>query len=361
MSEQKPIRSPGRIAASGVTDARAAETPAGARQERAVTSYDVATLAGVSQSAVSRCFTPGASVSKATRARVMLAVKKLGYRPNAIARSLVTQKSRTVALVVANIAYHPEVTASLSRALALRGQSVLLFTLTSEAEAELVVDRIWQNRVDGIISAVHIPAAQVSLLAERRLPLVFLNRVYGDIAVSSVCCDQVAGERLLVDRLLAAGYRRFAIITGPADSIISGERVGEAIKRLHQAGIRTVPVASGAFDYDSGRNAFHTIMAHAQPPPEAVICANDMMAIGAIDAARHDLGLGVPADIAVAGFDGSPQGQWASYSLTTIRQPIDVMSSAAVEMLLARVADPALPPEKRTYAGALVVGRSALA
>jgi DNA-binding LacI/PurR family transcriptional regulator len=155
-----------------------------------VTSYDVARAAGVSQSAVSRCFSPGSSISKATRAKVVAAADALGYRPNAIARSLITQRSSMVAIVVANIGFHPEMTAWLSRCFTARGLHVLLFTLEHEGDADRVVDQIWRYRVDGVVAAVHLPSHYVEAFAARRTPLVFLNRLYRDVPANSVCCDR---------------------------------------------------------------------------------------------------------------------------------------------------------------------------
>lgn len=329
------------------------------RPARPVTSYDVARRAGVSQSAVSRCFTPGGSVSKATRAKIMKAVESLGYRPNAIARSLITQRSNMVAIIVANIGFHPEFTACLSRCFSARGLHVLLFTVDHEADADRVVDQIWQYRVDGVIAAVSLPSRHIQSFAERQTPLVFLNRFASGIPINSVCCDQAEGERLLVDRLLAAGHRRFGIIAGPSDSAVSVQRVEEAVHRLAQAGVGDVQIASGEFDYGSGRAAMRDLAGRPAGVPEAVICANDMMAIGALDTVRHDLGLRVPEDVSIVGFDGLAQAYWASFDLVTVRQPVTAMVEAAVDMLLARVDNPDLAIEKRMFSGELVVGRSA--
>lgn len=324
-----------------------------------VTSYDVARLAGVSQSAVSRCFTPGASVAKSTRAKIMEAVDALGYRPNAIARSLITQRSNIVAIIVANIGYHPELTASLSRQFSARGLHILLFTIDHESQADRIVDEIWQYRVDGVIAAVQLPRRHVEVLSRRKLPLVFVNRQYSDVAASSVMCDHVVGERLLVDRLLAAGHRRFGVVSGPPDSVVSAQRVEEALSRVRAAGIEEVHQVAGEFDYHSGRRAIHELAQQAGWMPEAVVCANDMMALGCIDAVRYDFGMKVPDDVSIVGFDGFGPAGWASYDLVTIRQPLDTMVEAAAQMLLARVEAPDLAAETRIFAGELVEGSSA--
>lgn len=326
---------------------------------RTMTSYDVARHAGVSQSAVSRCFTPGASVSRATRERVMRAVDALGYQPNAIARTLITKRSNLVAVIVANLAFAPELTAALSRQLAARGLNPLLFTLDHEIDVDRVIDQLWQYRVDGVVSAAQLSEHHILMLAKRHLPLVFLNRAYDSIAVNSVCCDQAEGERWLVDRLCAAGHSRFAIIAGPEESMVSRQRVAGAADRLVASGKPRPRVAVGDFTYDGGRAAMRTLAQDEDGVPEAVICANDMMAIGCIDEARFALGLRVPEDVSVVGFDGSAPGGWASYDLVTVRQPTRIMVDAAIDMLAARIEDPLLHNEKRMFSGELVAGRSA--
>ena len=174
-----------------------------------------------------------------------------------------------------------------------------------------------------------------------------------------MCCDQKEGERILVDRLFRAGHRRFGIIKGPADSVVSGQRVGGAVERLREMGIEDAVFAEGDFDYDSGKRALVEIVAKNGGLPDAVICANDMMACGALDMARYDMKISVPADLSIVGFDGLSQARWSSYDLVTIQQPTQAMVQAAVDMLLARVANPALPMEKRVFSGELVVGTSA--
>lgn len=332
-----------------------AEAPASGRP---VTSYDVAKRAGVSQSAVSRCFTPGSSVSKATRSKIMQAVEELGYRPNAIARSLITQRSNMVAVIVANLAFHPEFTACLSRSFSDRGLHVLLFTMEHEADADRVVDQVWQYRVDGVIAAVRLPRRHIEAFAERRLPAVFINRLDTDIRINSVSCDQAEGERMLVDALIAAGHRRFGLVRGPVDSSVSVQRVESAVKRLHESGVDDIRFADGDFDYESGKRAMHALMRDGAPP-DAVMCANDMMALGVMDAARHELGLAIPKDLSVVGFDGMRQARWSSYDLVTIGQPTSTMVEAAVEMLVARIENPALGTEKRVFSGELLQGGSA--
>jgi len=326
-----------------------------------VTSYDVAQQAGVSQSAVSRCFKPGASVSKKMRARVTKVAEELGYQPNAIARSLITRRSNMVAVVVSQQTnlYYPEVLVQLSQRFSERGVHVLLFTLDHESDIDVLYDQIVQYQVDGVVEAARRSGEQIDLLDGRGIPIVYYNRLLKDRRVNSVSCDQIEGERWLVNRLVEAGHKTFGLISGPEDSAASVERTQGALERLNELNIKSVTVVPGDYSYESGASGLLELKNKLGKLPDAVVCASDVMAIGCMDAARYRLGVKVPDDLSVVGFDGVGPAQWQSYDLTTVRQPVRRMTEAAVSMILERVEEPELPPEKRTFSGILVDGGSA--
>ncbi|PHX99215.1 MAG: LacI family transcriptional regulator [Rhodospirillaceae bacterium] len=324
-----------------------------------VTSYDVATRAGVSQSAVSRCFMPGSSASKKMRERVMKAAGDLGYMPNAIARSLITRRSGMVAVIVSNLTnlYYPEVLSELTQRLSQRGTRVLLFTLQRESEIDEVLEQVWRYRVDGVIAAARLSRDQVQDFERHRVPFVFYNRYFHDYPVNAVCCDQDGGAKLLVDRLYAADHRRFAIIGGPPDSVVGIERVQGAQTRLTELGVSNTPVVAGDYGYERGAQALRDLLKCGRF--DAIVSANDVTAIGAMDAARFEFGLKVPDEMSVVGFDGVGPASWSSYRLTTVRQPVRRMAEAAVSMLVDRIEQAGLPPEKRVFTGELIEGGSA--
>lgn len=302
---------------------------------RGVTSYDVAQRAGVSQSAVSRCFKPGASVAPKTRAKIMQAAEELGYHSNAMASGLITRRSNLVAILISNLTnlYYPEVLAELSRRLGENGIRVLLFPLQHESDVEEALTQVWRYRVDGAIVAARLCPRQLRAFARHHVPVVLYNRFGDGEPVASVTCDSVGGEGQLVDRLVAAGHQIFGIVSGPDDSYVSQERVRGAEMRLHALGRRAI-VTPGAFDYASGDKGLRRLMLATDSRLDALICANDLMAIGAIDCARHAFGLDVPRQLSIVGFDGVGPASWASYGVTTIRQPVGRMTDAAVTMLL---------------------------
>jgi DNA-binding LacI/PurR family transcriptional regulator len=325
------------------------------------TSYDVAERAGVSQSAVSRVFQEGASASQAMRKRVMAAAGELGYRPNAIARGLITRRSNMVAVLISQLTnlYYPELLVQLAQQFSDRGVRVLLFALAHEADVESVLEQMLQYQVDGILTAAMLSPKQLRPVAKARIPIVFYNRTFMDRPVNSVRCDQGEGVRWLVDELARSGHRSFGVIEGPPDSFVGVERRTATLNELGRLGITDVTCAGGDYGYEAGRRAFAEIMARRGSPPDAVIGANDVMAIGCIDEARGRYGLRVPEDLSVAGFDGVGPARYASYGLTTIRQPVERMAEAAMSLLLEHIENPGLPPEQRVFSGIRIRGASA--
>jgi len=277
-----------------------------------------------------------------------------------MASGLITKRSNIVAVLISNLTnlYYPEVLAELTRRLSDVNIRVLLFALQAESDVDKILDQVWRYRVDGAIVAALLSPEKLRDFAKHRVPVVLYNRIGEDEAVASVCCDSKGGERQLVDKLVAAGHTHFGIITGPEDSFVSQERVRGATQRLNELG-HDADIETGAFDYESGAAGLKLLLDRSGGKLDALICANDLMAIGAVDCARHELGLRIPEDLSVVGFDGVAPAQWTSYRLSTIRQPVGRMTEAAVSMIIERIEDPSLPPETRSFAGAVIAGSSA--
>ncbi|NML60750.1 LacI family transcriptional regulator [Massilia sp. RP-1-19] len=331
------------------------------RESRRVTSYDVAILAGVSQSAVSRCFKPGASVSKATYARVMQAAQDLDYTPNAAARSLITRRSNLVAVIVAGAVsqHYSDVLSELSRQFSVRGMHIILFNLPSESAMERTLAEVWQHQVDGAVVAARLSGEQAAEFERRRIPIVLFNRSLADRAVSAVVCNQEEAARAMVTRLAAAGHQRFAMIDGPGHSPIAQQRKRGVARRLEELGLPAPLVVAGAFDYASGARGLRDIIDRLGGVPDVIVCGNDLMAIGCLDSARHDFNIDVPGRLSVTGFDGIAAASWISYNLTTMRQPLHSMAHAAAEMLVGLVSGTGGAHERRTYSATFVGGGTA--
>ncbi len=330
-------------------------------KKKRVTSYDVARVAGVSQSAVSRAFRPGLSVSTKTKDKVMKAAKKIGYKPNAIARMLITQRSGMVAVIISsnsNLVY-PELLSRLTEQLSEKNVKVLLFTLEGSDQLEELLEQVWTYQVDGVIAlAAHFDYRDIAQFEQHQIPVVLYNRQVLDHPVNTVCVDHEQGIRQLVDLLVEDGNKDFLVLSGPTESDVANDRRNIALQNLSRHGFENIPVLYGDYSYQSGKDCFAEWM-QDHDAPDAVICSNDTMAIGCMDEVRGAQGLKIPQQVSVVGFDGIHAAFWSGYELTTIRQPVNQMAKAAVSILMERIENPDSPPEKRVLSGSLILGSSA--
>ena len=329
------------------------------------TSLDVARLAGVSQSAVSRCFTAGASVSDAMRDKVQEAARKLGYQPNAHARSLITGRSRIIGLVLSALEnlFYPAVLERLAKRLQQDGYHLLIF-IGDNANSDDLVEEILQYNVDGIVlGATTLSSALAQRCADASIPVVLFNRVMASGsagAVSSVRSDNVGGGREMARFLVAGGHKRIAYIAGREDSSTNLEREQGFREGLAELGQRIYARAIGNYDVVQARQAARDLFAAAADRPDAVFVAGDLMAIVVLDTLRHELGLSVPQDVSVVGFDNVPQAAWASYELTTFEQPVQPMVEATVALLQSYLREAQTPPSQNLVVpGQLIVRQSA--
>ena len=328
-----------------------------------VTSIDVARLADVSQSAVSRTFTPGASVSELTRAKVMDAAGKLGYRPNAIARTLSTRLSRMIAVVVSNLQnqFYPVVIEQLSQRLQKDGYHVLLFITDSEDADELLVE-LMRYQVDGIVMAsTQLSSALAQQIAEARVPVVMFNRVSRAGSISTVSSDNHGGGRAVARFLADGGHQRVAYLAGAEDSSTNHDREQGLTDGLAERGLRIAARAVGNYEFERAAQATLELFTHGRVAdrPDALFVASDHMAFAAIDTLRGALGLRVPEDVSVIGFDNVPQAEWGAYRLTTVEQSVPPMIEATVKMLLQQLEDDAVTRDHVVIPARLVVRGSA--
>ena len=307
---------------------------------RRATSYDVALAAGVAQSTVSRCFRADSEMSASTRARIQAVAAQLGYVPNALARSLITRRSNLVAVIVTDFTLraNPAIVGGIGRALAETGKQLLLFAVDADRDeaAHAAAQAAQTYPLDGLLVAAMLAEEQVRPFLQRGVPVVFFNRPVALAQVDRVATDHAAAAGLVACRLQAAGHRRFVCLAGPADWPVNRERVDGFLAKL---GAGSVTMLYSGPDYASGRAVFldHVRRAGA---PDAVFCVTDPLAFGVLDACRFDLGLITPRDLSVVGFDDVAEAAHQGYDLTTVRQPIDQLASAAVDMLARRLDAP---------------------
>ncbi len=294
----------------------------------------------MSRSAVSRVFTPGASVSDKTAEKVRRAAEELGYRPNALARGLMTGRSRLIGLVVAKLdnQLYPQALDLLSRRLAEEGYRVLVF-LTSETlgDVDPIVDDILDYQVDGLILAsVALSSDLGRRCRERGVPVVLFNRRLGTPGERTAVSDNHAGGRLAAAHLVGLGRRRIAHIAGWEGASTQQEREAGFIEGLAEAGLALADRAVADFDPGCAADAARAMFA-GPSRPDAVFVATDLMSFAVMDVLRCEMGLRVPDDVAVIGFDDVPAAGWPAYDLSTIGQDIAAMTERTVSLLLSAI------------------------
>jgi DNA-binding LacI/PurR family transcriptional regulator len=316
-------------------------------------------LAGVSIAAVSRAFAPGSSISPELAARVYAAARQLNYVPNNLARSLITRQTNIVALMLADMAnpIFSEILAEASRKLEAIGKQILLFTPDGAQDFDHCLQRMLQYQVDAIvIAAATISSRMAQLCLDRNVPVVLVGRYLPGVGVHSVRGDGVDAGRQAADLMLAGGGRRFGLVTGPSDLSTILERKAGIFDRLQESlDVDHVVVEDGLLTYEGGYEAALKLMASPQPP-DSLFCLTDIMAMGAMDAVRYELGLKTPDDVAVVGFDDIAASSQASYQLSTVRTPTRRMVEHMIRLISDRSAMEA--PEEIAIPAELVVRRS---
>jgi DNA-binding LacI/PurR family transcriptional regulator len=301
-------------------------------------SHDVARVAKVSQAAVSRAFTPGASISEETRERIFKAAKKIGYRPNLLARSLIMGRSGIVGIVMGNPKNPSFTTAldALSTRLTKAGKHILIFTAEKDdASADVHVEDLLKYRVDALLL---ISALLSTTLAEHcraaGIPVIHFNRVGQNAAgMSTVTGANREGARQVAEHLVQQGYRNLAYMANFRGSKTNRERETAFTGYVTSQGLPEPQSVLGHFHREGAMTAARDLL--SQPKrPDAIFCANDYMALATIDVARFEFGLTVGKDLGVAGFDDIEQAAWPPYDLTTYSHPVDQMADKAVELLL---------------------------
>jgi len=327
-----------------------------------ITSMEVAKLAGVSQSAVSRVFTPGASSSHWAYILVRKAAAELGYRPNVLARSLITGKSRMIGLVVAYLDnyFYPEALELLSSALQKKGYHVLIF-MSGNKEGDIAdaVDEILDYQVDGIIAAsVSMSSDLAKRCTSAGVPVVLFNRTQDDDRLSAVTSDNFQGGQKVARFLLAGGHKRIGYIAGWEGASTQRDREKGFTEELVRNGQELYAREVGNFNSDEARQAARTMFSK-QNFPDAVFVANDAMAIAVIDVIRFELGLQVPEQVSVVGYDDVPISSWPAYDLTTVRQPANRMVAETVSILIESIENKTTTARRIEIDGPLMVRGSA--
>lgn len=323
-----------------------------------LTSRDIARLSGVSQSTVSRVLSGHPNVSAKTRAAVTEVLNLTGFVPNASARAMRTQRSRSIGVVVATPVnlYGLEVMGQVHEHVARHGLRLSVWLADADGNAPDALQALRERSVDGLIytAAVdHMPELEADINAGA--PIVLMGRTMRGVATDTVAGANVQGGRRVADYLVQNGRRKIAWVGGRAFS--PGREIEQGFRqRLTSLGspLDERLVVYGDLFYGSGEAAVEQLW-NSKRKPDTIFCVNDLVAYGVLDAARKS-NIRVPEDLWVIGYNNLPISEWAAYDLTTVYQPITAMAEVSVELLLQRIdGKQASAPQRRRVEGKLIV------
>ncbi|SMR71830.1 transcriptional regulator, LacI family [Aliiroseovarius halocynthiae] len=332
-------------------------------KSKPATAEDVAELAGVSRWTVNRAFKKDASISKRTLDRVMKAAARLDYAPDLLAASLASDRSNLVSLLIDDFANPHKLVMleALTRVLGAHGLDVLLVNTASQKDTQDALRTARQRRVDAAV----LIGSQLSddLIAQAKGTdhigkLIVFARLSSEVQAVSICVDDRSAMAVMTDHVLSGGYSRPLFLAGPQTRSAHLLRQQTFVEGWQSAtGFRPEDHVVGSYD---PRQAYRQVTSFLKGCPEdswpdVIVCENDALAVGTIDALRHEFGRNVPGDLAVTGFDDTPQAADQSYQLTTYRQPISAMAEALAQVVLGQRDEVGLD----RFTGELVIRRSA--
>jgi DNA-binding LacI/PurR family transcriptional regulator len=327
------------------------------------TAADIAQAAGVSTATVSRALQENSIVSVETREKVLAAARRLGYRPNSLARGLAAGQNSLIGVVTGDITnpFYPEVIERLTRRLTSAGLHPILVNMFDDNAFEDTLASVLQYRVKAVIfTASPLTSTACELCEDYGVPQYLFNRQLASGDSFAVVCNNLAGGRMVAGFLLDNGHKSLAYISGRPDTSTNRERHAGFAQMIAARGATPCIIEhGGVYSYEAGyKAAMRLIQAH--PDVDGIFCANDILALGALDALRHELSKQVPRDISVIGFDDIAPAAWPAYNLTTIRQPVDQMIEAVVSAIQRlNVEDPLTPGSPAMLDGEFVLRTSA--
>lgn len=301
---------------------------------------DVAKLAGVSVATVSRVLNKSGYVNIETEQKVSLAIQKLKYEPNDVARGLANKKTTTIALILPDITnpFFPELSRAVEDVARMHGYTVILCNSDGHADKEKsYIEILKQKYVSGIIFASHqLNDYDVEHLKKNNLPFVVLDRAPSQGACSVICSKNIEGAKLAVQHLLAVGCKKIAHIYGPQEIKTARDRLigyEESVKDF--SWYKPTLMVPGNFRLDGGMSAAKILM-ERHPDVDGIFVGNDLMAVGVLKTLLR-LGINVPEQVAICGFDGIYLAEAVEPELTTIAQPIYEMGALAAKLLIKRI------------------------
>ena len=308
--------------------------------KKPATSKDIALAANVSQATVSRVLAGHPTVQIETRERVLAVVRAMNYRPNAMARAMRTSRNGNIGVVVSRLSnpIYPEILQILGTCLRKSGLRMMVWN-TDADDIDAAAAAVRESLVDGVIMTTATASSQPLYEAVMlNAPVVLIHRVMDGWPCDQVTSDNAAGARGVADYLVQGGRQRIGLIAGPTQASTIRDRLNGLRSRLEELGRPLNPalcIESSIFSHKAGMEAADYLLDLAEPP-DALFCVNDVLALGARDAARVR-GVDVPGKLWLVGYDDIEMSAWPAFDLTTVRQPLDLMVQRAVELLRARI------------------------
>lgn len=318
-----------------------------------ISSKDVARLAGVSQSTVSRAYSDTYQLDPELKKKVFDAAKELGYHPNAIARSLLSNRSNIIGIVTSTLdsPFYSAALQSFAAKLQKHGLQSLVFVVERSEDLDMVVDHVLSYRVDLIlIFGAQSTTKAAGICTAHGTPTVLFNRYIPQSRTSAVCCNDYQCGQMVARELYKSGCRRFAYISGFENVTTNIDRKDGFMHGLRELGIPDCQVIAGGYSYDAGLLAGQAL-AERHPDVDACFCANDITAIGVLDYIRYRTDKSVPEELSIVGFDDIAMSRQLSYQLSTVRQPIEQMVDASISTILDILGDSSMRPMVKIIEG----------
>jgi DNA-binding LacI/PurR family transcriptional regulator len=299
-----------------------------------VTLRDLANDLGLSIATISRAFQDGVTISEETRKAVLARAGELGYRPNPLARSLITKRTHIAGIVAADITnpFYPEVLNGLTEALQSIDMNVMLVQASASRSSDEALRTLLRYQPDiAILLAATLTSAAAEACHDAGTPVIFFNRYAASGNSWAIACDNVVGGEQIAEYLIDLGHKRLAYVAGRPDASTNVDRWRGFSGLCARRGVaEPVREEGGSFSYQAGYSAAQRLLSRT-PRPDAIFGANDIVALGVMDAARREFGLNIPDDLSVVGFDDIAMASWPPYSLTTVRQPVQKMIQSTVD------------------------------
>lgn len=326
------------------------------KTKKSVTSRDVAKLAGVSQSTVSRAYNPEYNLDPVLKEKVLSAARELGYSPNALARSLLSNRSNIIAIVTAYLdnPFYAKVLHLFTSKLQAMGFQSLVFVPEHGHDIDTVIDNVLSYRVDLVLLfGASVSTKSAKAFNDNGIPTVLFNRTITLSQCSAVCCNDYQCGYMVANRLYEDGCRNYAFISGHSDASTNIDRQRGYTDGLRSLGLDNCTIIQGGYRYEDGFASAEELLS-VRPDVDAIFCVNDVSAVGVLDYIKYKTNKKIPEDISIVGFDDISIAGYIGNSLSTVRQPLNEMVDSTIEIITELLENPDQRPVLKIINGEFI-------